>query len=432
MRDGRFREDLYYRVNAFAIRLPSLRERQVDIPVLAQRFLARYCAAQGLPLDSKAFSREALDLLARAIRGRATSASSKAPCRARRCRRRAASIRAQDVEFLHAIVPPTASRRAIACRRSPKPSARTSCACSKRCSGTRRKRRACSTSAAARSTARSRNTASSRSRSRAWPRRAARPSSRQTLLDPVRARSGQTGPEQRQTGRADARAPAPGATRRHRSPTNSIQADGTISAAPSAIAGSRRLHQPQQRAARASHDCHAASIMRRGDHEADPRRCGRPRRARASCASISKASRSRISPARRSTSDRTGRSAGVPTRSPPRRKKRRATARSSCWSASTRTAAPARISISSRARSSTSRARSAASRFRPAPEERRFLFIAGGTGISPLRAMLHHALTVPHDEIGLLYSARTPIGICLREGAAQPGRQPARLSSSCA
>ena len=63
VRDGRFREDLYYRVNAFAIRLPSLRERQVDIPVLAQRFLSRYCAAQGLPLDSKTFSREALDLL---------------------------------------------------------------------------------------------------------------------------------------------------------------------------------------------------------------------------------------------------------------------------------------------------------------------------------------------------------------------------------
>src|SRR3989440_6991426 len=57
VRDGRFREDLYYRVNAFAIRLPSLRERQVDIPVLAQRFLSRYCAAQGLPVDSKSFSR---------------------------------------------------------------------------------------------------------------------------------------------------------------------------------------------------------------------------------------------------------------------------------------------------------------------------------------------------------------------------------------
>ena len=59
VRDGRFREDLYYRVNAFAIRLPSLRERQVDIPVLASRFLARYCANNGLPLDAKSFSPEA-------------------------------------------------------------------------------------------------------------------------------------------------------------------------------------------------------------------------------------------------------------------------------------------------------------------------------------------------------------------------------------
>src|SRR5215210_4658277 len=63
VRDGRFREDLYYRVNAFAIRLPSLHERQADIPVLAQRFLARYCAAQGLPLDNKNFAREAIELL---------------------------------------------------------------------------------------------------------------------------------------------------------------------------------------------------------------------------------------------------------------------------------------------------------------------------------------------------------------------------------
>ena len=63
VRDSRFREDLYYRVNAFSIRLPSLRERTVDIPVLAQRFLARYCAANGLPLDGKSFSKEGLDLL---------------------------------------------------------------------------------------------------------------------------------------------------------------------------------------------------------------------------------------------------------------------------------------------------------------------------------------------------------------------------------
>lgn len=41
------------------------------------------------------------------------------------------------------------------------------------------------------------------------------------------------------------------------------------------------------------------------------------------------------------------------------------------------------------------------------PEEDRFVFVAGGTGIAPLRSMLRHALTVPHRQIGLLYSART-------------------------
>src|SRR5262249_11918477 len=104
VRDGRFREDLYYRVNAFAIRLPSLKERQVDIPVLAQRFLARYCAAQGLPLDSKAFSRETLDLLVgyhwpgniRELESPVSRAALSAPGRA---------IRASDIEFLHASAP---------------------------------------------------------------------------------------------------------------------------------------------------------------------------------------------------------------------------------------------------------------------------------------------------------------------------------------
>jgi len=46
--------------------------------------------------------------------------------------------------------------------------------------------------------------------------------------------------------------------------------------------------------------------------------------------------------------------------------------------------------------------------FPPAPEETRFIFIAGGTGIAPLRAMLRHALRLPHRNIGLFYSARTP------------------------
>jgi DNA-binding NtrC family response regulator len=108
VRDGRFREDLYYRVNAFAIRLPSLRERQVDIPVLGQRFLARYCAAQGLPLDSKSFSREALDLLCsyqwpgniRELESTVSRAALSAPGR---------SIRATDIEFLHATTPTVAA-----------------------------------------------------------------------------------------------------------------------------------------------------------------------------------------------------------------------------------------------------------------------------------------------------------------------------------
>ena len=42
------------------------------------------------------------------------------------------------------------------------------------------------------------------------------------------------------------------------------------------------------------------------------------------------------------------------------------------------------------------------------PEVRRFLFIAGGTGIAPLRAMLRHALAASYDSIGVFYSARTP------------------------
>ena len=42
------------------------------------------------------------------------------------------------------------------------------------------------------------------------------------------------------------------------------------------------------------------------------------------------------------------------------------------------------------------------------PIERRFVFVAGGTGIAPLRAMLRHALAIPHGTVGLFYSARTP------------------------
>lgn len=63
VRDSRFREDLYDRVNAFSIRLPSLRERPADIPILAGRFVARYCANHGLPPDGKTFSPDAVGRL---------------------------------------------------------------------------------------------------------------------------------------------------------------------------------------------------------------------------------------------------------------------------------------------------------------------------------------------------------------------------------
>jgi DNA-binding NtrC family response regulator len=61
--EAAFREDLYYRINAFTVRLPALRERPIDIPVLAERYLARYCEAHGLPLDSRTLAPDAVDLL---------------------------------------------------------------------------------------------------------------------------------------------------------------------------------------------------------------------------------------------------------------------------------------------------------------------------------------------------------------------------------
>ena len=99
--DERFREDLYYRVNAFAIRLPALSERRVDIPVLAQRFLTRYCTAQGLPDDGKSFSRDAMDrLVAYPWPGNIRELESTVSRAALSASNRV--IRGQDIEFLHA------------------------------------------------------------------------------------------------------------------------------------------------------------------------------------------------------------------------------------------------------------------------------------------------------------------------------------------
>ncbi|MDT8436451.1 MAG: sigma-54 dependent transcriptional regulator [Gemmatimonadota bacterium] len=63
VRDGEFREDLYYRIHVFGIDVPPLRERPEDIPILAEHFVRKYAHQMGRPV--RELSPEAEELLRR-------------------------------------------------------------------------------------------------------------------------------------------------------------------------------------------------------------------------------------------------------------------------------------------------------------------------------------------------------------------------------
>ena len=61
IKEGSFREDLYYRLNVFSIVLPPLRERRTDIPLIAKYFLTKY--AQSMNKNVIDFSPQALEMI---------------------------------------------------------------------------------------------------------------------------------------------------------------------------------------------------------------------------------------------------------------------------------------------------------------------------------------------------------------------------------
>ena len=100
-REGRFREDLYYRLNVVHIEMPPLRLRGSDVLVLANHFLARFAAENHKRMDG--FTDQARAQDPRATAGRATCASSRTPSSARSCSARATRDRRE--------APPVRERR---------------------------------------------------------------------------------------------------------------------------------------------------------------------------------------------------------------------------------------------------------------------------------------------------------------------------------